>query len=93
MALEHIGSIRSNVHRFIFSKNPKKWTGLPQLNFLTFHEATLPETNIAPRNGWLEYDPFLSGRPIFRGYVSFREGNKNTKKTEFHFHASLVSNM
>ena len=36
---------------------------------------TLPETNIfAPRNGWLEYDPFLLGRPIFRCYVSFREG-------------------
>ena len=28
----------------------------------------LPETNIfAPKNGWLEYDPFLLGRPIFRG--------------------------
>ena len=35
---------------------------------------TLPETNIAPENGWLEYKPFLLGRPIFRGYVSFREG-------------------
>ena len=30
--------------------------------------AILPETNIAPKNGWLEYDPFLLGfRPIFRG--------------------------
>ena len=28
---------------------------------------TLPETNIAPRNGWLEYDRFLFGWPIFRG--------------------------
>ena len=37
--------------------------------------TTLPETNIfAPENGWLEDDPFLLGRPIFRGYVSFREG-------------------
>ena len=35
---------------------------------------TLPETNIAPENGWLGDDPFLLGRPIFRGYVSFREG-------------------
>jgi len=37
---------------------------------------TLPETNIfAFETGWLEYDPFLLGfRPIFRGYVSFREG-------------------
>ena len=30
--------------------------------------STLPKTNIfAPENGWLEYDPFLLGRPIFRG--------------------------
>ena len=30
---------------------------------------TLPETNseFAPKNGWLEYDPFLLGWPIFRG--------------------------
>ena len=35
--------------------------------------ATLPKTNVAPKNGWWEYDPFLLGRPIFRGYVSFRE--------------------
>ena len=37
---------------------------------------TLPETNseVTLENGWLEYKPFLLGRPIFRGYVSFREG-------------------
>ena len=36
---------------------------------------TLHETNIfAPENGWLEYDRFLLGWPIFTGYVSFREG-------------------
>ena len=30
--------------------------------------AWMAETNIfAPKNGWLEYDPFLLGRPIFRG--------------------------
>ena len=30
----------------------------------------LPETNIAPENGWLDYDRFLWGkRPTFRGYV------------------------
>ena len=28
---------------------------------------------MAPENGWLEYDRFLLGWPIFRGYVSFRE--------------------
>ena len=31
------------------------------------------KTNIAPENEWLEDDPFLLGRPIFRGYVSFRK--------------------
>ena len=37
---------------------------------------TLPETNIALENGWLEYDRFLLRWPIFRGgqtAVSFRE--------------------
>ena len=36
---------------------------------------TLPETNseFTPENGWLEYDSFLLGWPIFRCYVSFRE--------------------
>ncbi len=37
---------------------------------------TLPETNIAPENGWLEYDCFLLGPGLFSGAmaVSFREG-------------------
>ena len=34
---------------------------------------TLPETNIGPGNGWLE-DCFPFEGPLFRGYVSFREG-------------------
>ncbi len=29
--------------------------------------VTPPETNIAPKNGWLEYDRFLLGWPIFWG--------------------------
>ena len=35
---------------------------------------TLPETNSSPlkMDGW--NTTFLLGRPIFRGYVSFREG-------------------
>ena len=39
--------------------------------------GTLPETNPAsftPENGWLEDDPFLLGRLIFRSYISLREG-------------------
>ena len=35
---------------------------------------TLPETNIAPKNGWLEYY-FPIGKAYFQGRtVSFREG-------------------
>ena len=42
----------------------------PQVVENTF---TLPKTKMAPENGWLEdYFPF-GFRPIFRGYVSFRE--------------------
>ena len=44
------------------------------IHMQSFWNYTLPETNIAPENGWLEYDRFLLGWPIFRCYVSFREG-------------------
>ena len=41
---------------------------------VSFREGTLPETNMAPENGWLEYNRFLLGWPIFMGRtVSFRE--------------------
>ena len=36
-------------------------------------EFTLPETNMAPAMDSWKMN-FLLGRPIFRGYVSFREG-------------------
>ena len=38
---------------------------------------TIPETNIAPENEWLEDKPFLLGPGNFSGAfaVSFREGN------------------
>ena len=39
----------------------------------SFTVASLKLTAKAPENGWLE-DYFPLGRPIFRGYVSFREG-------------------
>ena len=39
---------------------------------------TLPETNIAPENGWLEYYFPIGFWQLFRGYVSFREGNTLT---------------
>ena len=40
------------------------------------YSLALPETNnFAPENGWLEYDHFLLGDPIFRGeLLVFREG-------------------
>ena len=43
---------------------------------------TLPETNVAPENGWLEDDPFLLGFGLFSGAfaVSFREGT-STRST------------
>ena len=45
-------------------------------SWLWLPAVTLPETNMAPENGWLEYF-FVSrlGSPIFRCYVSFREGS------------------
>ena len=40
----------------------------------------LPETNIAPENGWLEYDSFLLGWPVFRGeLLIFREGSQSQR--------------
>ena len=45
------------------------------------HDVPLPKTIIfAPENGWLEYDRFLLGWPIFRWYVSFREGITSEKR-------------
>ena len=47
------------------------------LGFFNFYSMfTLPETNIAPENGWLEDDRFLLGPGLFSGAfaVSFREG-------------------
>ncbi len=45
-------------------------------------DDTLPETNITPKNGCLEYDPFLLGRPIFRGDVSFIGCFGNTRLSQ-----------
>ena len=42
---------------------------------------TLPETTVAPENGWFEYDRFLLGNPFFRGEnVSFSQGTQFLKK-------------
>ena len=42
--------------------------------------VTIPETNIAPENGWLEDEFPFGARPVFRDYVSFREGIIHFKK-------------
>ena len=31
----------------------------------SFSKTTLPETNVDPENGWLEYDPFLLGQKAY----------------------------
>ena len=42
--------------------------------------TTIPETNIAPGNGWLEYYFPFGSRLIFRRYVIFREGTFQSLK-------------
>ena len=47
--------------------------------------SSLPETNIfTPKNGWLEYNPFLLGFGLFSGAknVSFREGTSTSSTTD-----------
>ena len=48
----------------------------------------VPETNIAPESGWLEYDRFLLGWPIFRGELLVSRGvpqKQNGKWCHHHF--------
>ena len=49
-------------------ENPIKMVALELLG-VSLGKVTLPETNseFTLKNGWLEDDPFLLGRPIFRG--------------------------
>ena len=42
-------------------------TALMSIYSFKIQNNTLPETNVSPENGWLEYKPFLLGWPIFRG--------------------------
>ena len=59
---------RPDFVRCFFVVGKKSWT----------EKHTLPETNSLPlkMDGW--NTSFLLGRPIFRGYVSFREGSYST---------------
>ena len=52
----------------------KRWDVFRNLRTIEYiHVFTLPETNIAPEEWW--ETTFLLGRPIFRGYVGFKECN------------------
>ena len=59
----------------IFTNGKRTLTLICFLLLVDVESFSLPETNskFAPENGWLG-DYFPLGRPIFRGYVSFREG-------------------
>ena len=62
--------MKHGLHRMMVSKKG--------ISFQTVPIPWVPslKLTVAPKNGWLEYKPFLLGRPIFRGKmaVSFREG-------------------
>ena len=45
----------------------EKQRNRPTIFFSTQIQLTLPETNVAPENGWLEYYFPIGFRPIFRG--------------------------
>ena len=62
----HTSGLAMNVPflKRIFSKSPESKMMLCNDG----KTSTLPETNMAPENGWLEYDRFLLGWPIFRGF-------------------------
>ena len=46
-------------------------------------ENILSETNISPKDGWLEDDPFILGWPIFRGeLLNFQGRYPPLKKVE-----------
>ena len=63
------------------------WGYFPTLILSILVGATLPETNMAPENGWLEYyivSFWGVKRPIFRGElaVRFRECSSNNRSQD-----------
>ena len=79
--LHSMVKLRERSHKCLYSgdqflayrpqhENPSPKKNGSSMSILNY---TLPETNIAPElDGWKM--SFLMGRPIFRGYVSFRKG-------------------
>ena len=60
--------------KFLKSKSYWKCLNFPENNiqFLSFSfqgKSTIPETNIVPENGWLEYFPFGTGAMLVSGSV------------------------
>ena len=56
-----------------------------------YHINTLPKTNIAPENGWLEDYPFLLGRPIFRCEL-LASGGVSNKQYDSHLLNQPIAN-
>ena len=69
------------------------WNHQPDEYLVLTQTTTLPETNMASKNRWLEYDPFLlGGRPIFRGLlllVSGRVTSCSSRKKNWGTHPSF----
>ena len=54
-----------------------------KLSNISFWYPTLPETNIAPENGWLEYDRFLLGPGLFSGAFAVSFGPTSNFQSHF----------
>ena len=67
------------------------FSGISEAGFdrLIISKDTLPETNMAPENGWLKDEFPFGSRPISKGYVSFREGMY--KKCLMHHGITLIN--
>ena len=71
--LGKVGAISQVSHGF-FPRTPWSQCRLKALFFFFWRGvATLPETNIAPKRGWLEYYFPIGFRPIFRGELLVSE--------------------
>ena len=70
--LGKVGAISQVSHGF-FPRTHGVNAGLKLCFFFWRRVATLPETNIAPKRGWLEYYFPIGFRPIFRGELLVSE--------------------
>ena len=75
--LDFLGQILSVVFRRITLKHSVVLCWFVII-FNVNHLPSLKLTAKAPKNGWLEYYFPIGFQPIFRGYVSFREGKHSS---------------